>query len=364
MKLPLRNVLNFVASLLVGAASISLVLYFVGWRETLDAMRALSVAGVLEVFGTVFLTVAAWVVGWRILLRAYGIRAPFKRVIGARLSCFAVSYLTPTLYFGGEPFGALLVADKDKTPATRVFATIIVERFLLGVSITLFMLVGGFYAAMSPAIPVGDKRIFIAGLAFIAAWIVIGLVNFAWNLKWVSRIIRWLGHVVPRWRERFTRAAAKVAETEDEVSYAFTRHWKATLLVFFIQVVTTVLTFLRPQVFFGASLGMRFTIGQLAILYSLYILLGFFLWITPGGLGTSEAGAIGIFRLIAPTITTSQSVAYSLTFKLAEAVFVAIGIWYLMQRGLSFLEHRAGAARHRAEGEPASSGNRGEPTGR
>jgi uncharacterized protein (TIRG00374 family) len=340
MRLPLRSTFNFIGSLLIGAASVSLVLYFVGWRETLGAMQALTILGALEVFGTVLLTVAAWVVGWRIILRAYGIRTPLGRIIGARISCFAVSYLTPTLYFGGEPVGAFLVADKTEAPATRVFATIIVERFLLGVSLTLFMLVGGFYAVMSPSIPVGQKRVLIAGLGFIAAWIVIGLVNFAWNLKWVSRIIRWLGRVVPRWQERLGRAANKVSETEDEVSYAFTRHRKATLLAFLVQLVTTFLTFLRPQVFFGASLGMHFAIGQLAILYALYILLGFFLWITPGGLGTSEAGAIGIFRLLAPSITTGQAVAYSLAFKAAEAIFVAIGIWYLMQRGLSLLGRR------------------------
>jgi uncharacterized protein (TIRG00374 family) len=359
MKLPLRSTLNFVGSVLIGAASISVVLYFVGWRQTLDAMRALTIVGILEVFATVFLTVAAWVVGWHIILRSYGIRTPLGRIIGARLSCFAVSYLTPTLYFGGEPFGAFLIADKATAPTTRVFATIIVERFLLGVSFTLFMLVGGFYAAMSPAIPASQKRILIAGLGFIAAWILIGLVNFAWNLKWVSRIIRWLGRVMPRWQERLGRAANKVSETEDEVSYAFTRHRKATLLAFLIQVVTTSLTFLRPQVFFGASLGMRFTIAQLAILYSLYIVMGFFLWITPGGLGTSEAGAIGIFRLVAPSITTGEAVAYSLMFKAFEAVFVAIGIWYLMQRGVSFLGRKALASTHHKNGR--QSGNEDRP---
>jgi hypothetical protein len=247
------------------------------------------------------------------------------------------------------------LSDKESAPKTRIFATIIVERFLLGVSLTMLMLVGGFYAVLSPEIPAGEKRIFIAGLAFIAAWIVIGFVNFARNLKWVSRIIRGLGRLVPRWRERMTRAAVKVSETEDEVSYAFTRHRKVTAIVFLIQIVTVLLTFIRPQVYFGVTHGMTFSIGQLAILYALYILLGFFLWITPGGLGTSEAGAIGIFRLIAPSITTSQSVAYSLTFKLAEAVFVAIGLWYLMQRGVSFLERRALASGH-TEGKGSGDG--------
>ncbi len=348
MKQPLRNALRFAGSVLIGALSVSLVLYFVGWRETLGAMRALSFVGAVEVFGVVFLSVSAWVVGWRIILRAYGIHTPIRRIIGARLSTYAVSYLTPTLYFGGEPFGAFLVADKNAAPATRVFATIIVERFLLGVSFTLFILVGGFFAATSPAIAPNEKWILVAGLGFIATWIVIGLVNFAWNLKWVSRVIRWLGHRVPRWRDRLARAAAKVSETEDEVSYAFTRHRRATLCAFLIQIATTVLTFLRPAVFFGASIGMTFTISQLFILFSLYILLGFFLWITPGGLGTSEAGAIGIFHLVAPTVTTGQAVAYSLSFKLAEIFFVVIGVWYLMQRGLSFLEHKAVAAAHHA----------------
>lgn len=344
MRPPLRRTLNFAASVVFGAASISLVLYFVGWRETLGAMGALGWVGALEVFATVLLTVTAWAAGWTTLLRAYGIRTPILRVAGARLSTFAVSYLTPTLYFGGEPFGALLVADKAEAPMTRVFATIIVERFLLGVSITAFLLVGSFYAVISPAIPPHTKLWFIAGLAFIAAWIVIGFVNFARNLKWISRIIRWIGRRIPRCEARLTRAAAKVSETEDEVSHAFTRHRRATLVVFLIQVATCVLTFLRPQVFFGASLGVQFAVGQLAIFYALYILLGFFLWITPGGIGTSEAGAIGIFRLIAPSITTGQAVAYSLSFKLAEAIFVAIGLWYLMQRGLSFLEHKAAVA--------------------
>jgi len=42
------------------------------------------------------------------------------------VSGYAVSYLTPTLYFGGEPFRALLVSDSTEAPTTRIFATIIV----------------------------------------------------------------------------------------------------------------------------------------------------------------------------------------------------------------------------------------------
>ena len=67
------------------------------------------------------------------------------------------------------------------------------------------------------------------------------------------------------------------------------------------------------------------------------MLLSFFLWITPGGLGTSEAGLIGIFHFVAPEVTSGGAVAYSLIFKFAEWLLVAAGIWYMIQRGIGFL---------------------------
>jgi hypothetical protein len=50
-------------------------------------------------------------------------------------------------------------------------------------------------------------------------------------------------------------------------------------------------------------------------------------------------------------------VAYSLIFKFAEAIFVVIGVWYLMQRGLSFFgrkvaaSHAPGSASHDVESD-------------
>ena len=193
MNKPLRNTLRFVASVVVGLGILSGVLYFVGWRQILAHMQSLGVLGILAVIGDVSLAMLAWVVCWGIILRSYGIRLSWGKITGARLSGYAITYLTPTLYFGGEPVRGLLIIDREKAPATRVFATIIVERFLGGLSMIVFILFGGFYAIVSPTIPPHEKRLLMAGLAFVAFWIIIGLVNFAGNFKWISRAIRWLG---------------------------------------------------------------------------------------------------------------------------------------------------------------------------
>jgi uncharacterized protein (TIRG00374 family) len=340
MRSSVRTGLRFALSVVVGSGILSGVLYFVGWRRILAEMHALGAFGILGIVGNVLLAVSAWILCWWIILRSYGVRLPVRRVIEAWLSGYAVSYLTPTLYFGGEPFRALMIANKAAAPATRIFATIIVERFLGGLSIIVFVLIGGFYAITSPNIPWPEKRLLIAGIAFVAFWILVGLVDFAGNLKWISRAIRGLGRPLPRWKGALERAAAKVSETEDEVSRAFTRHWKATLLAFLIQTSATFFIYMRPQVFFHFSADLRFSFPQLSLLFTLNILLSFFLWITPGGLGTSEAGLIGIFHLVAPSISNQGAVAYSLMFKFAESLLVGIGLYYLTRRGISYFQRR------------------------
>ena len=341
MKPRARNRWRLALSVAVGLALLGGVLYWVGWRRIFAEMRALGVAGITGIVGSVLLAMAAWTLSWWIILRSYGIRLPLPQVIGARLSGYAISYLTPTLYFGGEPVRALMVTGRTDAPTTRVFATVFLERFLGGLSMILFILVGSFFAISSPALPWPQKRLLIAGVGFITFWILVGLVDFAWNLKWISRAIRLLGLLFRRWRGGLGRAADKVSETEDEIHDAFTVHWRGTVLAFLVQLLATFFVYMRPQVFFFFSSGQVFTFPQLSLLFTLtVILLSFFLWITPGGIGTGEAAIIGIFHLVAPSISKHGAVAFSLMFKFAESILVAVGLYYLVQRGIARIGKR------------------------
>ena len=341
MKPPPRNRWKFALSIAIGLALLGGVLYWVGWRRIFAEMRALGVAGIAGIVGSVLLAMSGWTLSWWIILRSYGIRLSLPQVVGAQLSGYAITYLTPTLYFGGEPVRALMITGRTDAPTTRVFATVFIERFLGGLSVILFILVGSFFAISSPAFPWAEKRLLIFGVGFVTFWILVGLVDFAWNLKWISRIVRFLGVPFRRWRKPLGRAADKVSETEDEMHDAFTVHWRGTLLAFLVQLLATFFVYMRPQVFFYFSSGQVFTFPQLSLLFTLNaILLSFFLWITPGGIGTGEAAIIGVFHLVAPSISKQSAVAYSLMFKFAESVLVAIGLYYLAQRGIARIRRR------------------------
>ncbi len=337
----LRNGWKIILSVLIGIAILATVLHFVGWQRTFAEMRSLGALGILSVLANVLLSMTFWVLAWWVILRSYGIRLPLRNIIGARLAGYAVSYLTPTLYFGGEPVRAMLVVGKSDAPTTRIFATIVVERFLGGLSMIVFVLMGSFYALSSPQIPPSERRLLASAIGFVTFWILVGLVNFAGNFKWISRIIRWLRKPLARWKCPLWRAADKVSETEDEVYYAFTRHWKGTLAAFILQTIATFFVYTRPQFFFFFSAGLQLTFPQLSLIFAFTIMLSFFLWITPGGLGTAEAALVGIFALIIPSVTSAGVVAYSLIFKFAESVLVVLGMIYLTKRGVQYMKTRA-----------------------
>ncbi len=66
---------------------------------------------------------------WVVLLRQSGIRAGAWQVFRARLSGCAVTSLTPSAYFGGEPVRAALLKGPGMT-YRQLFATIAVDKYI------------------------------------------------------------------------------------------------------------------------------------------------------------------------------------------------------------------------------------------
>jgi len=357
-RVKMKKTVTFAISVAVGLGLLGGVLYWVGVGGILAQVSALGAAGLLAVIANVILSMVAYVMGWWVILRIYGVDLPLPTAIAARLGGYAVSYLTPTLYFGGEPVRAIMAMRRTSATGPRLIATIVVERFLGGVAVLVFLIIGTFTVALHPEIDVSSRHSVFAGMAFISFWLLIGLVNFAWNFKWISRAIRWLKRPFRRWANGLERAANKVSETEDEIANAFTHHWRGTLLAFVIQLVVTFLVFIRPLIFFYYSSAVVFSPGQLWILYVFNLMLSFLLWITPGGLGTSEAAMIGIFTLVG--IGKHGAVAYSLIFKSVELIFVAIGVMCIVRVGLT----RTGEPRSRRRSSQSAPDERKQHTDR
>jgi len=315
----------------LGSALLGGLVYLSGPRRVLHELAAVGWTGFLAVAGTVVLSLGAWLLSWAVLLRAAGVEFRWPRLGAALLSGFAVSYLTPSMYLGGEPVRAYLVARGARVPMSHVMATVVVERLLAGVALLFFASIGGFFALISPTLTLANKRALGIALGIMAGFLFLAIFSFVKNWQWISRLLRVLARAFPR-GGRLLRAAAKVAETEKEVYRAFSQRLASTTLAFLLQITAIFMNYLRPQVFFFFTKGEVFSVPQLSLYFTLNAFLTSFFWITPGGMGVAEGGRIGIFSLLA--IPPSGALAYSVSYRFVELCLVGVGIWLMLRRGL------------------------------
>lgn len=321
----------FLGLALVGLLLLAALVYIsdplLVWAE----LYAVGVWGLFVVSANVLCSLVAATASWYVLLRSAGILVPLASSAGAYICGYALNYITPVMYLGGEPVRVYLVARRAGVPMARVAATVVVERLLAALSVLAFVSIGIFFVLGSPGLSPADKRWMEIGLGIAVAFVLAVLLSFVRDYRWLSRLITRLAKPFPG-RGRTLRAAARVAETEREVYAAFAHRFPHTLLALLLQLASVFFSYLRPQVFLHFTQSPLCTFPQLSFYFTLNFFLTVFLWITPGGVGIAEGGRMGIFSLIG--LRPSQALAFSVLFRAAELIVVAVGLYLLVHQGI------------------------------
>jgi len=327
-----KGPLALALSIAIGLGILAAILYYVGWRRIIREILALGWLGFLTLAVNFLLTFFFWALTWMIILRSYGINPPWRGIFRALLSGYTVSYLTPSMYFGGEPVRVYILAKEVGLPQPRLYATVLVSKLLEAVSLILFVLLGVFYALFTDHLPPIQRGSLLYGTAFLGFWVVLGILNFTLNLYLGTRLLQWLRRLLP-WKGILGKATEKVAEVEREIHQAFRSfQLKFTMLAFLASSIANLLIYLRPQIFFYFAQGRVFSFASLSLLYALSVVLATLFWITPGGIWIAEGGRIGIFALVG--IGKAGAVAFSFALKAVELIFVVLGLSLLMEFGL------------------------------
>jgi len=318
--------------LMIGSLALfGALVYLSGPGQVVAEIGRIGAVGFLVVVLTVVLPMVTWSLSWYVLLRGAGVPTPWPSTLSPLLAGFALTYLTPSMYFGGEPVRAYWVARDRGVPTARILATVVVERVLSWVSVLAFASIGAVFTLVSPGVSLADKG--AVGLALGSLILLVGvvLVVMVRHVRWLSRPLRWLGRWLPG-RARLRRAADHVAEMEDEIHRAFTRYRRHTLLALALQLLTVFLSYIRPQVFFYFTQRALFTFPQLSLYFTLSLFVNAFLWITPGGFGITDGGRVAIFSLLG--IPASGGVAFNLVYRFVDVILVGAGVQLLVRRGL------------------------------
>ena len=308
-----------VVSTIMGVIPFVLVLYLFNVGEVFTHMMGIGYIGVAAFLANVAIIMLVGGLSWQIILRAYGHDLPFRDVLVIKMIGFAISYLTPSMYVGGEPVRIYLMGKKHNIAMTRVGATVVVDKFLELSAGLFFIILGSIYTLVSYELPLQLFVVVVVLNILFLLGAVLFFVVFVFRLKPLSSILALLARI-----RLFRRSVMKVTpflqRLEGDISVAFGQHKKATLQSFALNLLVGGFIFIKPAIFFY-FLNTIFNLSQLSLLYALtHLILAF--QFTPGALGIFEWGEVGIFSIVG--VGSAKALAYALMVRIADLIVVAL----------------------------------------
>ncbi|MFW6071838.1 MAG: lysylphosphatidylglycerol synthase transmembrane domain-containing protein, partial [Candidatus Bipolaricaulota bacterium] len=236
-----------IISIILGIAILWVILSFIGPKKVLNQFSALGWDGFITMISAILLTFFFWTVAWIVIMKGYGVKAPYLLSFWARIGSFAVSYLTPSMHFGGEPVRALVLERESDSSYSRIFATIVAERITMMAALVSAILIGAMLTIYSQ-IPT-DMMLYLILISLLFLVLLTALIlNFSKKVFIFSRFTAFLKRKLP-WTEVLQKAEDGIRHLEKEISMAFGKHIRHTVVALVLDLVATFFMFIRPLIY-------------------------------------------------------------------------------------------------------------------
>jgi glycosyltransferase 2 family protein len=257
---------------------------------------------------------------WGLILRQAGIYRGVWWTFWSRISGFALTYLTPSMYFGGEPVRASLYKDCTMS-YQKVYASIALDKYIELASKIPAIIVG--FSLLVYFVHTGTALIVVSGalLAVFIGFFVFLIVKLFNSEKFIVNLFKKLLRPVARLNRR---AAVKVLRSMREFAVdvrtiirrrrIFYLAMAAGVLVSLVEVLQTLYVL---SVLGHASLPNSFVIYTTVVIQGLIGLL-------PGNIGGMEGTHLFIFNVL--RIGSDPSIVYTIILRMGQMTMVLIGL--------------------------------------
>jgi glycosyltransferase 2 family protein len=320
MKRAVSRPLKIVIEVLLLAGLVVLFIVLLDPRQLRQYILRITLPSLL---GLLVFQVAIHTVGmlqWVVLLRQSGIRASAWQVFRARLSGCAVTSLTPSAYFGGEPVRAALLKDPSMT-WRQVFATIAVDKYIelftkfpvavLGFGFLIFRANPGETLVIISSVFVG---VFLAIFLFLMVRLFQGGVFIVGLFK---ALLRPVTRVRPRLAVKIFHPVRDFTRSVEHLIKSRRVFYLAMSLGLLLSVVE-----LLQYAYVLSVLGIS-SLADAAIIFFGHVFLGIFSFI-PGNVGSMEGVFLFVFALLG--LGYDRSLIFSMMMRMGQSVMVALGV--------------------------------------
>ena len=325
--------LVFIALLLIGITIFGAVIDIVGLDEIVVAFSQFSLWGIIPLLVFTVLHHVMTAVKWQYILRTMNIHIGVISLLKIGIAGYALGYITPVVYLGGEVFRGHALKERYNIPWQKSLSSIAIDKILESSVWIMVILAGVILYVFQVGISSFSRTIIVSGVLalFFIVWVIIIYV-FSFKKKSLLYPL-----VIKPLRLEKSKGGKFLSELENDFFTFFSfRNKKNILGALRLAIIKNLFVWLRNlfliyylvQIFSYSWSIIAMTSSYLA--YSLPI---------PGALGAHEAAVSFIFSSIG--LSAGTGAAFTLLIRGADALMVIIGLVYLFKWGIGFFALKA-----------------------
>jgi hypothetical protein len=166
----MKKLLLFLVSLLIGLVLFFWVLNAIGWQEIKKAFLVFTGWKGLIIF---ILTLLMMLIGnwkWKEILKSENVKISFFELFKSYLAGFALMFLAPIIFWGGELFRGYVLKEKNSIPWSKGMGSVVIDRILEWTTNLVIVLTGSvFFVFLIDFPPLKLITIFGGALFFVFA---------------------------------------------------------------------------------------------------------------------------------------------------------------------------------------------------
>ncbi len=323
----MKTIFLSILFILVGVGFFVWIIQHVGLSNVVRALGEFPLWGIAVVIALTFISFCVGILRWQRILKYQGIVVSYRALSAIWLAGFTFSYITPIAYVGGEVVRTGLLKSRFGISSSKGFSSIAIDKILEGTIWVIIIASGVLVFLVALGVPSLNKVLFVgAGVVVFSAGVIV------------------LVYILSFQRVRVVRRVLKVFGLENSYGGIFLTEVEHDVLKFFRISNKALWEGLAFSLFKNAILWSRILfvvvlLGKGFKPISSFIMLSFsFLGYSapiPGGLGTHEIAQSVVFAGLG--LGAESGIALSLFLRMAEIIFVILGLFFLFRFGVEFL---------------------------
>jgi len=325
----MKKILPFLILTFVGLGLFVFILVKIGAKNILLTLSILSPSTAFIGLAVFFIIVILSVIRWQIILRSLGYKVGIWKLFMAKTSGFAISYLTPMSFFGGEPWRAYFLRKEKNIALHQGLSSIFIEKTMDLLAGAFLVFLAFFYLIIKPV----SAQIIVISILLIAG-IVAGLFFFFNCLKNEKRfffiVAKFLGLTKIKYVEE---KSDRIRRMENNLFNFFNKDRYTLLMSFLILGLEIFLSLILSKIIL-ISLGSDLSFFQLVLVRSLTLLVSIIP--VPAALGVSEGGQAFAFIILG--LGATLGVVFSLLIRCFYLLEVVVGLIFLSHFGIKLTQ--------------------------